>query len=278
MRTSVLGVLLLIAAQTASAAVQYEFRQSVSSDMDGAQSGDCSGKALLDGEKSRVDFTNCSAYPAGTFVITTNGSRILTFVDPAKKSYADVNAAAVATLLGSNKIAISNKKVSTTEMPDHPVIAGVPTDHYRLTLDYDVTVTFGTIPLTQSVHTIIDRWTTMSFPDVTETFLSGGALHTGNPDIDDLFAIENTQGKGFPLKQTVRTTTVNNRAQGVKSTLNVSRTVTVTREMTITSIQPLAKVADSKFQVPLGYHRADPLKDDTQKAPMQTLTMEPSGK
>jgi hypothetical protein len=277
MRKSVVGVMLLFAVQTASAAIQYEFHQSSSSDADGAQAIDCGGKAVLDGEKARVEFINCNVYTPGSYVLTTNGSRLLTFVDPVKKTYADVNAAAVATALGSSKITIANKKVNIAEMPDHPVLAGVPTDHFRLTIDYDITVTFGSLPLTQSVHTMIDRWTTMSFGDVTETFLSAGALKTGNPDLDELVSVENTKGKGFPLKQVIRTTAINNRAQAIKSNLIISRTVTITSELAVTSVEPLAKVAAGTFLVPLGFHKADPLKDDTQKAPIQKLSMEPSG-
>lgn len=277
MRMSVLGVMLLIAAQSASAAIQYEFRQTTSSDAEGAEASDCSGRAVIDGEKARVEFVNCNSYASGTYVLTTNGSRVLTFVDPAKKSFADVNAAAVASALGTTQISIANKKANMTEMPDHPVIAGIPTDHYRLTLDYDITVTFGNVPLTQTVHTIIDRWTTMSFGDAAETFLSSGVLHTGNADIDDLVAIENAKGKGFPLKQTMQTTMVNNRAQTSKSKLAVSRSTTVTRELTVTSIAPVAKVAATAFTVPPGFHRADPVRDDTQKTPVTTLSMEPSG-
>ena len=277
MRKSVMGVVLLIAVQSATAAVQYEFRQTTSSDREGAETSDCSGRAIIDGEKSRVEFVNCNSYPAGSFVLTTNGSRVLTFVDPKKKSYVDVNAAGVATALGSTQISISNKKVNSTEMPDHPVIAGIPTDHYRLTLEYDITVTFGSMPLTQSVRTIIDRWTTMAFGDASETFLSGGVLHTGNADLDDLVAVENAKGKGFPLKQTMTTTMINTRAQKVKSELLLNRTSTMTRELTITSISPVAKVAVSTFVVPAGFRRAEAVRDDTQKAPFQTLTMEPSG-
>jgi hypothetical protein len=278
MRKSVLGVILLMAVQTASAAIRYEFRQTTSSELEGAQATDCSGRAVIDGEKSRVEFTNCNAYPSGSFVLTTNGSRVLTFVDPAKKSYADVNAGAVASALGSTKIVISNKKVNTVEMPDHMVIAGMPTNHVRLTIAYDITVTFGNLPLTQSVQTVIDRWTTMAFGDVAEIFLSGGALRTGNADIDDLFAFENARGKGFPMKEIMRTTTINNRAQAVKSNLTVSRSVTVTRELEVTSVQQVAQVAANIFEVPAGFHRADPIKDDTQKSPIQTLSMEPSGR
>jgi hypothetical protein len=277
MRVRVLGVMLLFAVQTASAAIRYEFRQTSGSDAEGAMAIDCSGKAVIDGEKSRVEFLTCNAYPPGSFVITTNGSRMLTFVDPAKRTFADVNAAAVATALGSTQITVANKKVNTTEMPDHPVIAGIATDHYRLTLDYDISINFGNTPLTQTVHTIIDRWTTMSFGDIAETFLSSGAVKTGNPDLDDLITSESAKGRGFPLKQIIRTTAVNNRARAIKSELVVNRMVTITRELGVTTVEPVAKVAEGTFAVPLGFRRADPLRDDTQKQPIQTLSMQPPG-
>ena len=136
MRMRVLGVILLFAVQTASAAIQYEFRQTVTSDADGAQPVDCTGNAVIDGEKSRIEFINCNAYPTGSFVLTTNGSRMLTFVDPTKKTFADVNAAAVATAIGSAKITVSNKKVNTTAMPDDPADANHP--HHDRPLDDDV--------------------------------------------------------------------------------------------------------------------------------------------
>src|SRR5213075_150031 len=110
-----------------------------------------------------------------------------------------------------------------------------------------------------------------------ETFLSAGALRTGNPDLDDLIANESSKGKGFPLKQIMRTTAVNNRAQAIKSNLVVSRSVTITRELGVTSVEPVTRVAEGTFVVPLGFHRADPLRDDTQKTPIQTLSMQPSG-
>ena len=116
----------------------------------------------------------------------------------------------------------------------------------------------------------------MSLGDVAETFLSSGSVKTGNPDLDDIITTESTKDKGFPLKQIIRTTAVNNRAQAVKSELVVSHSVTITRELALTSVSPVAKVADATFTVPPGVRRADPLKDDTQKAPVQMLTMQPA--
>jgi hypothetical protein len=270
----VIGLLAVV--QSASAAIQYEFRQSTHSDLESMPAADFTGRAVIDGDRSRVDFLSGNAYTPGTYLIATNGSRTLTFVNPSKKSYVEVNAGSVATALGSAKISIANKTVGMTLLEDHPTIAGLPTDHYRLTFSYDITVTFGTLPLTETVHAVIDKWVTRAFGDIGEMFLASGALKTGNPDLDDLIEAENTKVKGFALKQTINVTTVNTAPQVAKQ-LPLRRTSTQTREITITSIEPKAALPNTLFMVPAGYHKADPLHDDSQKAPLQILSMEPSG-
>jgi hypothetical protein len=272
-------LMLVITTPAASAAIQYEFRQTTSSDIESIPSTDCVGRAILDGDRSRVEFLSGNAYPAGTYVIATNGSKIMTFVDPSRKTFVEVNAASVTSSIGSRKITVANKKIDVTKLPDHATIAGFPTEHYRLIMSYDITLNFGNLPLTQSVQTTIDKWTTSAFGDVGDTFLASGALHTGNADLDDLMTAENSNIKGFALKQIVNVTTINNHAtQNPNSPLKVSRTVTQTRELVVTSIQPTATVGLATFTIPLTYHKAGPIHDDTEKTPVQVLSMEPSGK
>src|SRR5438067_2869646 len=203
MRRVLAAIAILAAAQSVSAAIQYEFRQTTHSDLESMPSTDMTGRGVIDGDRSRVDFLTGNGFPNGMYVITTNGSKTLTFVDPARKLYVDVNGAGVATTIGSARITIANKKVSLTQLDDHPVLAGLPTDHYRLTLKYDITVAFGTIPLTQTVNEIIEKWVTDALGQVAETFLASGGIRTGNPDLDDLILMENTKIKGFALRQTI---------------------------------------------------------------------------
>ena len=271
-------VLVGATAPSATAAIQYEFRQTTTSDLESIPSTDCAGRAIIDGDRSRVEFLAGNAYPIGTYIIATNGSRLMTFIDPSRKSFVEVNAASVASAIGARKITIANKKIDLTKMPDQTTVAGFPTDHYRMIMSYDITVAFGTLPLTQTVKTTIDKWTTTAFGDVGDTFMASGALHTGNPDLDDLVSAENSNIKGFALRQVVSVTTINNRAATAgQSELHVNRTVTQTRELVVTSIQPAAKVSLATFIVPVTFHKAGPVQDDTQKSPMQTLSMEPSG-
>ena len=103
-----LALVALGAAQTASAAITYEFHQVSHSDIDENAPAELVGRAVIDGDHSRVDFLSGDAYPPGTYVVSTNGSRTLTFVDPTRKSYTEFNTANVAAVIGSKKIEITN--------------------------------------------------------------------------------------------------------------------------------------------------------------------------
>src|SRR4051794_26362054 len=162
MKTILLAISLLLAVTGVHGAVQYEFRQTFHSDVDTMPSNDMAGRAVIDGDRYRVEFLSGTAFPSGSYVISTNAARQQIWVDPSKKSYVEVNTAGVASALGSRHITISKKKVEMTAMPDHPIIAGLPTEHYRLVMSYEIAVPFGQIELKQSVTTVIDKWTTMA--------------------------------------------------------------------------------------------------------------------
>ncbi|HVR40397.1 MAG TPA: hypothetical protein VMU84_14975, partial [Thermoanaerobaculia bacterium] len=68
------------------AAVQYEFFQKSSSDTEAMPSTDMSARAIIEGDKSRIDVIGGNTYPPGTYVITTDGSRRVFFVDPTMKT------------------------------------------------------------------------------------------------------------------------------------------------------------------------------------------------
>lgn len=275
MKTILLAISLLLAVTGVQGAVQYEFRQTFRSDVDTMPPNDMTGRAVIDGDRYRVEFLSGTAFPSGSYLISTNGARQQIWVDPSKRSYVEVNAAGVASALGASRITITNKKIDMTPMPDHPVFAGLPTDHYRLVMSYDIAVPFGQIQLKQSVTAVIDKWTTMAYAGAADGFLADGGIRTGNPDIDDLVSAENTKIKGFPLRQTIEVTTVNATPRPSGSKLPLKQIHTQTRELTITRIESKAEVAATLFQIPAGFRKADPLRDDTQKAPVHVLSMEP---
>ncbi len=272
MRNVWVGIALLLAAFSAFGGVQYDFMQRSQSEIETIPSTELTGRAIIDGDRSRVDFiSSTNSYPPGAYVISTNGSRSLTYVDPLMKSYTEVNAAAVAAAIGTSNIKVENLKSDVVKLDDHPEIAGITTDHYHLTISYDMTVTFRSMPLKQSIRTEIDKWTTVTRGDISETFLSNTGVHTGNPQIDELIDLETTKVKGLPLKQVIKTTFRNMQGALPHSELKLREVRTMTRELVITSIRQLSPDA-STFAVPLTYKKTDgePLK--AQQTQVTTLS------
>jgi hypothetical protein len=269
-------VLAVCTALPAAAALQYEYIQTIRSDADKSVPTDLSARVTLDGARSRVDFISGNAYPPGTYMITADGSRRMLFVDPGNKSYTEVNTSSIASAIGSSNIQITNVKSDVVKLTDAQTIAGIPADHYRLTISYDITVVFRNMPLKQSVRTEIDQWTTVKFGDVFEAALVGNSLLTGNPQVDDVIRLETTKIKGFPLKQRVKIVSVNEAKPLPGSQLKLPSTMTKTREMTVTSIRE-ANPDSAQFSLPAGYQRID-LSRLADKAPMQVLNLDGEAK
>lgn len=254
MKRLLVVVALALVAASASAAIQYEFTQKNSTGATVDPVTDLTARAVVDGERSRIDFLAGSQYPPGTYVISTDGSRRLTFVDPEHEWYTEYNSAGVATTLASSNIRIANFKSNFETRADRPIIAGIPTEHSRITMTYDISVTVKSIPLTQRVRTEIDTWSTNRFPASTaSSFLT--SLRTGNVDIDRLLDTESMKLTGFPLRQTVTTRTIADLPPS-RSQISTPTEKTMVREMWVTSIREVAPDA-SLFLVPSKYRRAD---------------------
>jgi hypothetical protein len=264
----------VLCAPAAFAAVEYEFHQITNSEIEQIPSTDLTARAVIDGQRSRVDFVGGSAYPPGTYVVSTNGSRTLVFVDPLSKSFTEINVAAAAAAMGSSKITIENIKSDFESLDDHPIVAGYPTDHYRMIVHYDMTVTLGSLPLRQSVETVVDKWTTTAFGDVGETFLSDHGVKTGNQKIDDMIDEETSKVKGLALKQRVEITTMNRNGQAPGSKLKINPIRKQTRDFLVTSIRRI-EAASASFFIPAAYHKSDPQQADPQQPKIHMLSLEP---
>jgi hypothetical protein len=275
-RHGILAILLLAAWTTASAGIEYEFHQTTRSEVDGIPASDVGAKAVIDRDRSRIDYLSGTLYPPGSYVISLDSSRRMIFVDPATKTYSEVNTARVATVMGGQQVSVKNLKIDVQILNDHPIIAGYPTDHYRVHTSYDLTMMMATIPLTQAVNTVIDKWTTGAFGDVADTYLAGGAPRTGNADLDQIIDAETSKTKGFPLRQVFAITTGGFGQQkdpNTKIHVGVRRQ---TADMTVTSIRSV-DVHPSQFQVPADYKKAES-SHSAEDQNVHILSMEPADK
>lgn len=271
MKRLLVTVALMIGAVPSFAAIQYEFMQKATTGDVIRPSTDLTGRATVDGDRSRVEFLSGNVYPPGTYVVSTDGARRLFFVDPSKKWYTEVNAAGIASALGASNIRISNLKSSSVLLEDEPVIAGAPTVHYRVTLSYDITVTMKSVPLTQHIETEIDSWVTSKYASSAgRTFLDGG-IKTGNAEIDQLLDAETSRIAGLPLRQLVTTRTRFDKV--VKSKLNTPTSRTLTREVWVTAIRE-TNADPALFTIPAAFRRAD--QPEIPESSTQVLTFEPA--
>jgi len=267
-----MGAAVILVAHAAFPAIQYEFIQTSRSDSD---TTDFTARAFVDGERSKVEFLSGNAYPPGTYVISS--ARKLLFVDPTQKSYTELNTMSVASAIGTSSIKIDNFVPTVTKLDDQILIAGIPAEHYRLTMTYDITVTFKAMPVKQSVYAVIDKWTTVQFGDVGEAVAMMNGLQTGNPKIDEMMAAETTKIRGFPLKQTIQITTTNlSRRKSGTSQLKIPVTRTRSREFTIIKVGEVPS-KESAFIVPEGFRKLN-FAEQAPKSQMQVLSLEPSSK
>lgn len=269
MKTLLVSLALALAAATPSfAAIQYDFVQKNTSDDAVVPSRDLTGRATVDGEGLRVEFLSGNLYPAGTYVVSTDASRRLFFVDPTKEWYTEVNTAGIATALGTSGIEIENLKSKTEILADKPKIAGYDTIHHRVTLTYDMQVVMRGITLKQQIQTEVDMWTSTEIVATGADFLNG-SMKTGDPDLDQLFAAERAKVAGFPLRQLVTIRTRYDLPQ--RSNLQKPTTRTITRETWVTAVRHVPPDA-SAFNVPATYRRSD--QPEIPKTATEILTFE----
>ncbi len=251
-------------------ALKYAFHEELQAE-NPVKSNNMTAKAVLDGERARIDILAGNRYTPGTYMIR-DGQSLLVVVIPEKKQYLEIQ-------LGDNqeyaqRITIANPKVTFTELTDGEVIAGYPTRHCRLQASYDMTIQMGTVSLKQKVETTIDKWSTTAFDSAISQYEDVANTKTGNADIDKMLEVEITKFKGLPLREkTVVITTPLQRVQGSK--LNMPSSRQRVTQMEVTSIQEVP--ADpSLFAIPAGYKKSDEA-DAPSASSAHYLTMQPDG-
>lgn len=250
-------------------AIEYDFVQKLTRNDGVTPSSDLTGRATIDGARSRVDFLAGNLYPPGTYVVSTDASRRLFFVDPVNKWFTEVSTTGVASALAATQVKITNQKSESAVHPDKTKIAGIETTHYHLSLSFDISVTKGGVVQKQRAQIEIDSWTTPQFSNAHQSLVAD-SMRTGVADIDRVLAEEASKIQGFPLRRVVTVRMTSDMPK--RSKLEIPSERTTTRETLITSIRETAPEA-SIFVVPATYRRAEAA--EAPRSTSQVLTFEP---
>jgi hypothetical protein len=270
-KRALLIAIVLFAAVPAFAAIEYEFRQSVRSEVQSVPSSDAAGRGIIDGDRSRLEFRG-ETNALGPYMITDPLRKVRYFVDPDEKTYVAIDLDAALSSIGQRRLEISDFKKELVKLEDHPTIAGYPTDHYRLVTSYDAAMTIGDLRIRQGVVTTMDKWTTSAFGDVGEMLLAAGTPRTGNPTIDQLIDAEITAVKGFTLRQlTTIVTTVKDLPREARSVVKVQPTRKQSSEFLVIAAK-IVNADPSLFKVPADYRKVDP----GDATPVVNLSMQPA--
>jgi hypothetical protein len=271
-RNAIIASSLLVVSVAAQAAVRYDFRQVTRSDVQTLPSMEISGRAVIDGGSARVDFDGRTIYGEKAFVISKDGGKKLLVADTATRNFVEINIDSIAQSLGASSIEITNLKTDVKQLPGHPQIAGMPTDYYRIEASYDISVRLGELPMTQTVHTVIDKWTTTAFGDVDALFLTAGTLRTGNVKVDEIIALESEKVKGLPLRQVTRiTTSSSTQSARAGSKIQTPPHRTQISEFQVNKIE-FTTVDPSQFVIPANYKRLD--QGNAPQTGITTLTLQ----
>jgi hypothetical protein len=272
-RIAVIGLVVAASVATARAAVRYEYKEQSRSDFRALPSTELSGRVVIDGNRSRVDFISGSPYGLGSYMLTS-GNGVTVIVQPFKKTYTEVHVTDARDALEANsgRIEITNDKIDLKKLDDHPIIAGLPTDHYHLETSYDMKMVLGSVTVSQIVKTTLDKWTTTSFGEILDTFAARSMSATGNTKLDALIDAEINNIKGIPLKQQMTLTTVGGESHVPGSKLNVNPRRQQHSEMVVISIEN-TEVPTSYFAIPLDYRKAE-LSENVDPSNIRILTMQ----
>jgi hypothetical protein len=270
-RSYLLIAALLFSATPLSAGLRYEFTKSVRTE-ETSTTTNLVARAVVEGEMSRLDVLAGNRYEPGSYIIT-HGDRRIYVVDPAKKSYVEYTSNQN-NPINPERVKIIDPKVTFTEIDEATptLVAGYPTRHFRLKLQYDITVLVGTITIRQNVETVIDKWMTTAFDSVISDYRDNlEDFKTGSPAVDTLLEAEATRFKGLALRERVEIVTrIEKKSRNVNN--NLPSTRKHTSEMVVTKIEQV-QVSPNYFVIPVEY-----TKGSADKAPSTTtqyLTMQP---
>jgi len=208
----------------------------------------------VDGDKAKIEFVKSGSplTPAGSFMITRDGGKIMYMVNPQRKTYSKWDVAGMAGLAGG-AMQMMNMKMSTPKVEKlldekGEKIAGFATRHYRFRTSYTMDMSFMGIQRTTATVTEEDIWSCPELDDAGLTaWMNQQGAKTGSEQLDKLVKAEMEKVQGFPLKRVVTTTT--KESSGAPQVMKMTTEVTAIKKAT-----PEAGL----FELPAGYEE-DPM-------------------
>jgi hypothetical protein len=248
-----LAVTILFISSPALAGVTYDFTSATT----GITSQTIEGRVQADGKSLRIDVGKGDGVLLrnGSVVLSSAGGQKMTVVDPAAKSYFELdlaqvigNASAMLGQLGGD-MKFDVRNVSTSAPVDGGSLEGFPAKKSTIRTQYDLSLTALGQPMAIAIAVVTDVWWTDQLPADYMNFLQMRGLRTGVEAVDKLLSTGANHIDGFPLKQHSQT----------KITMN-GKDITTTTTSTVRNVKR-ADVPATVFTVPAGFaKRESPLK------------------
>jgi hypothetical protein len=204
------------------------------------------GSVASEGTKMRVRFTHGDGnlFADDSVVITTDGGKTVSVVDPGAKTFYVLPVADLAAGLGaSGLMKASSPRARITDAGAGPVMEGFPTHHLLIDVSYDLELG---APSKTHITMHGEAWITDRIPAATADFIGTKAFHTGFPAVDSVIDAQSAALRaGFALKEVMTIS-----AKG--GLLDYASTATAT--MSNVKVQP---VAAAEFVIPPGYARVE---------------------
>jgi hypothetical protein len=250
-RVTLFLISILAVASTTFAGLAYDFESTTT----GVGARTMTGSVRAEDSKVRVTIGKGDGilFKDGSVIVSTDGGQTLAVMDPATKSYYDLD---LGDLLGDASgfskqfggavsFDIKNPRVAVRDRGDAGKVEGYPVKKSVLDSSYDmgVNVMGQKMPMKINMSTEV-LWTDRLGAEFTN-FLQLRGMRTGIDAVDKIISAQTAGIKGFPLHQ--KTTT--------RIEMN-GNTMTSTATSKVSRIQK-TKVTEAEFALPAGYARTE---------------------
>ncbi len=244
-------VAVLFLSSTAFGGLTYK----VQSSTNGIRNVTIAGNVTVDGPHVRMDVTTGDnmIFKENSVVLSNDGGKTMTVLDPSSKSYYDLqldqvlssSASMLKNLNGMVNLSFNNPHVAVRDAGNGETLEGFVTHKYVLDASYDIAIDAMGQKMTTHMAMTTESWTTDQLSSEFTNFLQMSGFRTGVESLDKLIDAQSSGVKGFPLKQV--------------STVHMSQNgndVTMTTTALVTNIEK--KTVDAaRFAMPEGYTKVD---------------------